>query len=74
MNWKLPLWGDRLWPNAFIRAEEFRGESSGIPHLAKNERDMGHPRSWLGEGFGPRDVVMISDGSWWGEGLDRETW
>ena len=28
---------------------EFRGESSGIPHLAKNERDVGHPFSWRGE-------------------------
>jgi hypothetical protein len=24
---------------------ESEGESSGIPHLAKNERDMGHPSS-----------------------------
>src|SRR5271168_1253427 len=28
---------------------ESEGKSSGIPHLAKNERDMGHPS--LGEGI-----------------------
>ena len=28
---------------------EFRGESSGIPHLAKNERDVGHPDFSSGE-------------------------
>jgi hypothetical protein len=28
-----------------IDCEESRGESGGIPHLAKNERDMGHPAS-----------------------------
>jgi hypothetical protein len=27
----------------FADTAEERGESGGIPHLAKNERDMGHP-------------------------------
>jgi hypothetical protein len=27
---------------------KFRGESDGIPHLAKNERDVGHPFPWRG--------------------------
>jgi len=39
--------------NALPRLEEksqkLRGEFCGIPHLAKNERDMGHPSSWQGE-------------------------
>jgi hypothetical protein len=29
--------------------EEFRGKGSGIPHLAKNERDVGHPGVSSGE-------------------------
>jgi len=29
--------------------EIFARNSSGIPHLAKNVRDMGHPNSWQGE-------------------------
>jgi hypothetical protein len=27
----------------FRMNRESEGETSGIPHLAKNERDMGHP-------------------------------
>jgi hypothetical protein len=27
------------------------GEQINFPHLAKNERDMGHPQLWLGESF-----------------------
>jgi hypothetical protein len=27
------------------------GEQIHFPHLAKNERDMGHPELWLGESF-----------------------
>jgi len=27
------------------------GEQIDFPHLAKNERDMGHPQLWLGESF-----------------------
>jgi hypothetical protein len=27
------------------------GEQIHFPHLAKNERDMGHPQLWLGESF-----------------------
>ena len=27
------------------------GEQFDFPHLAKNERDMGHPQLWLGESF-----------------------
>ena len=26
-----------------LRGKGLRGQSSGIPHLAKNERDVGHP-------------------------------
>jgi hypothetical protein len=29
---------------------KFGVESRGIPHLAKNERDMGHPRFRVGDG------------------------
>jgi hypothetical protein len=32
-----------------IPGKELRGQSSGIPHLAKNERDVGHP-SFGGDG------------------------
>ena len=31
---------------------KFGVESCGIPHLAKNERDMGHPRFRVGDGGG----------------------
>jgi hypothetical protein len=27
------------------------GEQIHFPHLARNERDMGHPQLWLGESF-----------------------
>jgi hypothetical protein len=27
----------------WVGSEEFRGEGCGIPHLANNGRDMGHP-------------------------------
>jgi hypothetical protein len=27
------------------------GEQINFPHLAKNERDMGHPQVWLGKSF-----------------------
>jgi hypothetical protein len=30
-------------PNKCALLWEIRGECSGIPHLAKNERDVGHP-------------------------------
>jgi hypothetical protein len=33
-----------------LGGEDLRGESGGIPHLAKNERDMGHPGFALGKG------------------------
>ena len=29
----------------------YTGEQIHFPHLAKNERDMGHPHLWLGESF-----------------------
>ena len=32
---------------------ELEGRCSGIPHLAKNERDVGHPGSSFGEGYSP---------------------
>jgi hypothetical protein len=37
---------------------ESEGKSSGIPHLAKNERDMGHP-SLVRE---PRFLVLLLNG------------
>ena len=35
----------RFWP---LHPEPIPVKSSGIPHLAKNERDVGHPRSVAG--------------------------
>jgi hypothetical protein len=29
----------------------YTGEQIHFPHLARNERDMGHPQLWLGESF-----------------------
>ena len=46
---------------------QFRGESGGIPHLAKNERDMGHPFPWRGESLNRETHVVerkeIADGN-----------
>src|ERR1700733_10574095 len=42
-------WGTRRLPTPvrlrfrLLRPMGWKGESRGIPHLAKNERDMGHP-------------------------------
>ena len=40
--------GTRLFPLALSDFQDCWSKSCGIPHLAKNERDMGHPRvgSW----------------------------
>ena len=38
---------------------EFRGKSSGIPHLAKNERDVGHPGPRRGKIARPVESVII---------------
>jgi len=32
-----------------IETQGLQGESRGIPHLAKNERDVGHPSSVVGK-------------------------
>jgi hypothetical protein len=32
------------------------GEACGIPHLAKNERDMGHPAT--AAGIGPKSALL----------------
>jgi hypothetical protein len=52
------------WPRSpFLYRNEFvvwcagRGESSGIPHLAKNERDVGHPA--VGAGIDPKRKSSI---------------
>jgi hypothetical protein len=37
--------------NCSLGAENWRVERSGLPHLAKNERDMGHPRPLAGKGL-----------------------
>jgi hypothetical protein len=37
---------------------EPEGKSSGIPHLAKNERDMGHP-SLVGERKGLALILFV---------------
>ena len=34
------------------------GRCSGIPHLAKNERDMGHPASVRDEGTRPKPFLV----------------
>ena len=34
---------DNVYPEAHRMNRESEGKSSGIPHLAKNERDVGHP-------------------------------
>jgi hypothetical protein len=41
----------------FANTAEVRGESGGIPHLAKNERDVGHPA--VVEGIALRLVVYL---------------
>ena len=48
----------RFSPNEQTR-EGSKRESSEFPHLAKNERDMGHPQLWLGESL--RSVDSTSD-------------
>jgi hypothetical protein len=38
---------DEYCPELLIGCEVLGGESGGIPHLAKNERDVGHPlKGW----------------------------
>jgi hypothetical protein len=37
--------------------QESEGKSGGIPHLAKNERDMGHP-SFVREPEGPAVLFL----------------
>jgi hypothetical protein len=37
---------------------ELRGESGGIPHLAKNERDVGHPA--LVAGLESKNALLAS--------------
>jgi hypothetical protein len=39
---------------------ESEGESNGIPHLAKNERDMGHPSLVAGEEVRER-LLLVED-------------
>jgi hypothetical protein len=36
-------WGNRVDP---LRRGTLEGQACGIPHLAKNERDVGHP-AWV---------------------------
>src|ERR1700678_2872617 len=45
---------DEYCPELLIGCEALGGDSSGIPHLAKNERDVGHPCSWWGQVFARR--------------------
>src|ERR1700722_14742443 len=51
----------------FFRHEQKKVEVRGIPHLAKNERDMGHPafvtRRILEESF--YSAFKVIDGSTW---------
>jgi hypothetical protein len=38
-------WATRPGNQAYVTTEIFATNRCGIPHLAKNERDMGHPAS-----------------------------
>jgi hypothetical protein len=51
-------WGAFIQLCAHRMNQEAGGKSSGIPHLAKNERDVGHP-SFVGE----RKVDPLPNGS-----------
>ena len=44
-------WGTRRLPLRLLRPMGWKVERRGIPHLAKNERDMGHPRFLVGLGL-----------------------
>jgi hypothetical protein len=37
-----------------VALSNLEGEARGIPHLAKNERDVGHPA--IGDGIGPKNA------------------
>jgi hypothetical protein len=45
-------WGTRRLPSSLFGPTGRDVESRGIPHLAKNERDMGHPTILGGVGVG----------------------
>jgi len=38
--------------------KRFEGETCGIPHLAKNERDVGHPA--FGAGIEPKSALVVA--------------
>jgi hypothetical protein len=42
---------NRLVRETFVDGGGWQGKGCGIPHLAKNERDMGHPSPWVMEGL-----------------------
>jgi hypothetical protein len=65
-------WGAFIQLCAHRMNQEAGGKSSGIPHLAKNERDVGHP-SFVGErkvdplpsrGEGQRLPKRVNCSSW----------
>jgi hypothetical protein len=51
-------WGTRPVSREFVLSLGSGVECGGIPHLAKNERDMGHPALVGGEGFRPLGRVQ----------------
>jgi hypothetical protein len=61
-----------LLKNKSVLLWAFRGESRGIPHLAKNERDVGHPAVGGGDGF--KSVFPPAFTYPQNPGLKSETW
>jgi hypothetical protein len=57
----------RTWgtPEDLSTRERLEGEVCGIPHLAKNERDVGHPA--IGSGIELTGVhsKLLTDRDWW---------
>jgi hypothetical protein len=50
-------WCERRAPvRCFETRRRLEGEGCGIPHLAKNERDMGHPE--VGAGIEPKRATI----------------
>jgi hypothetical protein len=45
--------GAKGHPCGLVARERLEGEACGIPHLAKNERDVGHPAMVAGIEPGP---------------------